>query len=267
MNTVSIAGVGLIGGSFALALRRAGFAGRIIGVSSPETVSKALAAGVIDEALPLNQAAGISDLVYLAQPIHRILETLDQLDEAVRPGALITDAGSTKAAIAARAAQKIRRARFIGGHPMAGKESRGVEGADAELFAGRPYVLTGRDPELESWVERIGARLVFLDAAEHDRLVAVASHVPQLASVVLANMIDAHDATRVAGPGAVDMTRLAMSSYDIWRDIFATNADSIDSALATYIERLEQVRAKIRSEEMATEFAQAALVARDLRSQ
>ena len=115
-EVVSVVGVGLIGGSFALALRKAGFAGRIIGVSSPETVRAALELGVIDEALPLPKAAEQSDLMYLAQPIGRILETLDVIDQYVKPGTLITDAGSTKAAIVARAEQKIGRGRFVGGH-------------------------------------------------------------------------------------------------------------------------------------------------------
>src|SRR5262249_35867358 len=122
VNTVSIVGVGLIGGSFALALRKAGFSGRIIGVSSARTLAAALERGVIDEALPLEQAAAVSDLVYLSQPIEQILTTLPALDAHVRPGALVTDAGSTKHSIVERAAGCIRRGRFIGGHPMAGKE-------------------------------------------------------------------------------------------------------------------------------------------------
>jgi prephenate dehydrogenase len=265
VNTVCIAGVGLIGGSFALALRKAGFLGKIIGVSSPETVRKAWALRVIDEALPLAEAAAVSDLIYLAQPIQQILEMLDVLDAQVRPGTLITDAGSTKGAIVERAAAKIRRGRFVGGHPMAGKESRGVEGADADLFRGRPYVLTSHEAELEEWIGRMGARVVILDAAEHDRLVAIASHVPQLASTALASFIAAHDAAKVAGPGATDMTRLALGSYDLWRDILATNADKIDQALAAYIAKLEELRAGLRSPRMAEEFAAGAAAARQLR--
>src|SRR5581483_7055270 len=132
-SVASIVGVGLIGGSFALALRKAGFKGKIIGVSSPETVKVALERGVIDEAMPLRDAAGQSDLIYLAQPIERILATLDEIDPHVYPGTLITDAGSTKAAIVARAAKRVRRGRFIGGHPMAGKQTRGVSEAEAGL--------------------------------------------------------------------------------------------------------------------------------------
>lgn len=265
MNSVAIVGVGLIGGSFALALRKAGFQGSILGVSSPGTLEKALARGVIDRGLPLAEAAAQADLLYLAQPIEQILETLGQLDPHVRPGALITDAGSTKTAICERAAS-IRQARFVGGHPMAGKESRGVESADADLFVGRPYVLTARDPELEKWIEAIGARLVILDPAEHDRLVALASHLPQVLSTALGVLLaDRPEAMKVAGPGAVDMTRLAMSAYDIWHDIFSTNSASIDAALGEYIQRLETLRAQLRSPEMERAFDRAASAARSLR--
>lgn len=259
MNTVAIFGVGLIGGSFALALRKAGFQGKIIGVSSPATVQKALALGVIDQALPLPEAAAAADLVYLSQPISQILATLDVLET----DALVTDAGSTKAAICERAAAKIWRGRFIGGHPMAGKESRGVEQADADLFRGRPYVLTAREPQLESWIERFGARLVLLEAAEHDRQVAFVSHLPQLLSTTLASVLAGKE--RVAGPAAADLTRLALSPYDIWRDIFATNAEPIDAALGAFIARLEEVRTQLRASEMEVLFSRAAASARALR--
>lgn len=267
MTDVSIVGVGLIGGSFALALRAAGFKGRIIGVSSAPAIQAALKHGAIDEALPLPEAAAVSDLIYLAQPIERILETLGLLDAHVRPGTLITDAGSTKRAVVERASQVLRRGRFIGGHPMAGKESRGVEKADATLFRDRPYVLTGRDAELEKWIAAIGARLVVLSAEEHDRLVAVTSHLPQLISTALASVIGAEDgAARVAGPAAIDLTRLALSPYDIWRDIFQTNSGPIDVALGAFIDKLEDLRAKLRRPEMQLEFEEGAEAARAIRS-
>jgi prephenate dehydrogenase len=244
---VSVSGVGLIGGSFALALRQAGFSGKIVGVSSPATVRAALTRGVIDEALPLAEAAAQSNVVYLAQPIEKILETLDVIDALVRPGTLITDAGSTKLAIVERAAAKIKRGRFVGGHPMAGKETRGVEAAEATLFRGWPYVLTSPDPELEAWIGKIGDKLVRLDPAEHDRRMALVSHLPQLISTALASLIgDAPETARVAGPSAAALTRLALSPYDIWRDIFSTNAAAIDGALGAFIARLEELRAALR---------------------
>jgi prephenate dehydrogenase len=266
VNVVTIAGVGLIGGSFALALRKAGFTGRIIGVSSRTTVEKALERGVIDEALPLEQAAAASDLVYLAQPIQRIIEMLPAVDAAVRPGTLITDAGSTKRAITETAAAAVKRGHFIGGHPMAGKESRGVEEADADLFRGRPYVLTARDAELESWIERVGARLVILDPIEHDRLAAVVSHLPQLISTALAPVIaEEPRAASIAGPASMDLTRLALSPYDVWRDILATNAGPIDAALGAFISRLQELRATLQTPDTERAFAQAAAAARALR--
>ncbi len=266
MKSVVIAGVGLIGGSFALALREAGFTGRIIGVSSPATVEKALASGVIDAALPLSEAAAQADLIYLAQPIQQILETIGNVDRHARPGTLITDAGSTKAMICAHAAGNIQKARFVGGHPMAGKESRGIEAAEPGLFRGRPYVLTSRDTDLERWIEAIGARLVILDPVEHDRLVALVSHLPQLLSTALAGVIaEQPGSEKVAGPAANDLTRLALSPYEIWRDIFATNAPLIEAALGTYIARLEALRVQLRSPEMGRVFEKAAASARELR--
>jgi prephenate dehydrogenase len=267
-EVVSIAGVGLIGGSFALALRKAGFSGKIIGVSSPATVREALERGAIDEALPLEQAAAQSDFIYLAQPIERILTTLDVLDQHVRPGTLITDAGSTKVEIIKRAAQRVRRGRFIGGHPMAGKELRGVGAADPDLFRGRPYVLTSTEAELESWIERFGARLVILDAEEHDRLVALTSHLPQLISTALAVSIAGEPgAGRVAGPAAIDLTRLALSPHEIWRDIFVTNSGPIDTALGAFIGKLEDLRRMLRDPAIEREFDLGAAAARSLRKE
>jgi prephenate dehydrogenase len=264
--SVTIVGVGLIGGSFAMALRKAGFAGRIIGVSSPDTVRAALEHGVIDLALPLQEAAAESDLLYLSQPVERILGTLEVIDAYVRPGALITDAGSTKAAIVERAQKHIRRGRFVGGHPMAGKQSRGVSHAEPDLFSRRPYVLTSRDAELEQWIKRIGARLVIMDPQEHDRLVALTSHLPQLISLALAESIAGEpEAARVAGPAAIDFTRLALSPYEIWRDIFLTNSQPIDAAIGEFIAKLEELRKILREPQIEKDFDRAARSAQALR--
>lgn len=267
MKTVAIVGVGLIGGSFALALRKAGFAGRILGVSSPAATAAALERGVIDEAVSLERAAAEADLLYLAQPIRRILETLTRLDAFLRPEALVTDAGSTKTRIVETARRHIRRAQFLGGHPMAGKEKRGVEIADADLFAGRTYVLTPDGPrDLETpaaeqfidWIRRIGGVPVVLEPSEHDKVVSLTSHLPQLASTALAatlaRRLSAERHRTVAGPGLIDMTRLAMSSHEIWRDILETNREPVEAALDAYIEELRQIRASLTSERTAAEF-------------
>jgi prephenate dehydrogenase len=276
MQTVAIFGVGLIGGSFGLALKKAGFRGTIVGVSSEATIRVALERGAIDEAAPMADAARGADLIYLAQPIGRILDTLHHLDSYVNAGTLITDAGSTKSAIVAAARQHIGRCAFLGGHPMAGKEKRGVAEADAELFRGRTYVLTPDNPaglekrpakNFVDWLRRMGAHPVVLAAEEHDRIVSFTSHLPQLASTALAATVaeQAGDRLSVAGPGLADTTRLALSSFELWRDILATNSAAIEEALNAYIRKLEHVRDHLRTREIQSEFEIAAALAATLR--
>lgn len=279
MQTVAIAGVGLIGGSFGLALKEAGFRGTVLGVSSQATIRAALERGAIDRGATLEEAAGQADLIYLAQPIGRILDTLHHLDPLVRAEALITDAGSTKHTIVTEARKLVRRCQFLGGHPLAGKEKRGVAEAEADLFRGRAYVLTPAAPEelntpaaraFAGWLERIGAKTVTLGAAEHDRLVSFTSHLPQLASTALAATVaqnlTAPDDLRVAGPGLIDSTRLALSAYELWRDILATNTESIEQALTAYINELEQLRENLRTRGAQQEFVRGAELAKRLRA-
>jgi len=278
MHTVTIVGTGLIGASFGLALRKAGFSGAILGVSSPAAVAEALAAGAIDRALPLEEAVPQSGLVFLSQPIGRILDTIRHIDPLVRPGALVTDAGSTKCEIVDTARQTITRGQFLGGHPMAGKETRGARAAEADLFRGHTWVLTPDSPEeietpaareFRRWLGKIGARITVLDCDEHDRVVALTSHLQQLASTALAATLEEHVKSpallAVSGPGAADMTRLALSSYDLWRDILATNTEHIERALATYIQELEHIRENLRTRQLQAEFARAAALAERLR--
>ncbi len=278
MQTVAIVGVGLIGGSFGLALRKAGFAGEILGVSSEGAIADALRCGAIDRGLKLAEAAPLADLIYLAQPIGRIMDTIRRLDAVVKPGALITDAGSTKSAIVSLAREMIRKSQFLGGHPMAGKEKRGVIEADADLFRGRTYVLTPtREQDLAtslakefvSWIEKIGAKPVIMGPDQHDMVVSFTSHLPQLASTALAATVgenlESPEDLEVAGPGLTDTTRLAKSAYEIWRDILATNTDSIDRALAAYIARLELMRENLRTRQMQEQFEAGATLASRLR--
>jgi prephenate dehydrogenase len=255
-------------------LRQAGFDGEILGVSSPRAVDGAIEAGAVDRAAPLADAVGRADLVFLSSTIGRILDTVRHLDPLVRTGALVTDAGSTKCEIVDLARQTLRRCQFLGGHPMAGKETRGAEAADAALFRGRTWVLTPDEPaelataaarEFRGWLERLGARVAVLDADEHDRVVALTSHLPQLASTALASL--AGDARRleVSGSGLADMTRLAGSSYDLWRDILATNSGHIERALADYIQKLEHMRENLRTRQLQQEFERGAAMAARLR--
>jgi prephenate dehydrogenase len=277
METVAIVGVGLIGGSFALAIREAGFRGAILGVSSPRTIEAALAKGVVDEGATLDGAVERADFIYVAQPIMTILDTIPKLNERVRPGALVTDAGSTKACIMRVAREQLRRAIFVGGHPMAGKETRGVAEAEAGLFRGRPYVLTPQQvsdlekpPVVEfcSYLDRVGAKTVVLDAAEHDRMAAYISHAPQIVSTALAGVLGKHpEVAAVAGPAARDLTRIALSPYEIWRDILVTNEALVREALDAVIDKLKDLRDKLTTDEMRTEFANAAAGARMLRGE
>ncbi len=277
MRTVVIAGVGLIGGSFARALRAAGFDGRIVGVSSPRTLQAALSLGVVDEGTALEAAAPQADLIFLSQPVSVILQTLHRLPGLVKAGALVTDAGSTKARIL-EAANGLGEAIFIGGHPMAGKETRGVEEADADLFRGRTWILTPRRSEdLESpavaefrrWVERIGAVPFVMDAATHDRLVALTSHLPQIVSTALASALASQlrlpEDAPAAGPALLDMTRLALSDYSMWGDIIATNSDNIGAALDAFMARLSAMRERLQAGELGGDFERAAKFASALR--
>jgi prephenate dehydrogenase len=279
IQTIAIVGVGLIGGSFALAVRKAGFAGRIIGVSSAPAAAEALELGIVDEVLSLEDAVRRSDLVYISRTIRGILSALQEIDPWLKPGALVTDAGSTKTAIMSAAAAHIHRAQFLGGHPMAGKEVRGAAASDACLFAGRTYVLTPAVPtdlesasarEFSGWLDRIGARVVPMQADLHDRVVAFTSHLPQLASTALAaavgQAIPAEQRNRVAGSGLIDSTRLALSSFDIWGDILETNTALVREALGIYIEKLVEFRGALTSPEMARSFREAAEIAAGLRS-
>ncbi len=273
MRRVAVVGVGLIGGSFALALKAAGFTGEILGVSSPASIEAALARGAIDRGAVLEEAAQTADLIYLAQPIGRIIDSLRQLDASVRPETLVTDAGSTKHVILTAARRHLTRCAFVGGHPMAGKESRGVENAEPGLFRGRPYCLTPSAPEeletpavveFRGWIQRIGAREVVLGAEEHDRMVAWSSHLPQLAATALASTLAEQET--LTGPGLVGATRLALSTYDIWRDILATNADGIAEALTKYIQQLEHIRENLQTRVIEEEFRKASGFARRIRN-
>jgi prephenate dehydrogenase len=161
---------------------------------------------------------------------------------------------------------------------MAGKEKRGAAEADGGLFRGRTWALTPDEPaeletpaarEFRAWLERLGARVVVLDSDEHDRLVALTSHLPQLASTALAATLEDRlkgaGLLAVAGPGLLDTTRLALSSYDLWRDIVATNTEHIERALAAYIQKLEHMRENLRTRQLQEEFERGAALAGRLR--
>jgi prephenate dehydrogenase len=275
MQTIVIAGVGLIGGSLGLALRKAGFKGRILGISSPATIDKAIERGAIDEGVSLTEAAQAADVFYLAQPISVILDTIDRIASLVRPECLVTDAGSTKARIVEHAAKLPL---FLGGHPMAGKEARGIAAADPDLFADRPYILTPPEGRLmESpavsdfvqWLRRCGTVPVLLSPSKHDFTVSWTSHLPQLASTALARSLSGQltldQIVSASGPGLKDATRLALSPWSVWRDIVQTNTEFIEHALTVYIDTLTEIRDNLQTPRTGEDFAVAADVALGIR--
>ena len=278
IQTVSIVGVGLIGGSFGLALKKHGFSGRIVGVSSPATIEKALACGAIDDSGSLKDAAAVSDLIFLATPVPQIIEDLPRIASFAKDGAIVTDAGSAKAAIVDTAMQVFhRKAVFIGGHPMAGKEGRGVEIAEADLFVNAVWALTPANPavlelpavqEFTALLGKIGARLKVVGPSEHDRVVAWTSHLPQLLSTALARSVaEQVDETGrdVAGPGLRDMTRLAESPYEMWEGIIAANGREIRRALDVFNDEMDSIRSALGTPEMEDAFRQAGEAARKIR--
>ena len=265
-NHLAIVGVGLIGGSFALAARRAGLADRITGWGGKKSLEKALANGVIDgiEDCFDRAEASTADLVYLSAPIGGILDFLQTRGKLVKPGAIVTDAGSTKREICRIAHDLLPTAvHFVGGHPMAGSHRAGIDFARADLFEEAPYAIVnsgGDDRPISAVadvVQAIGGRLVMTTAEHHDRVVARLSHVPQLLSTVLAvataDSID-EESSRLAGRGFKDMTRLASSPWSIWKDICQTNADEISEALGDVIRELEAARKAVASGDSAALF-------------
>jgi len=236
-RSVVLYGTGLMGCSFALALRKHFPEVRIYGVDDPEVLDRARKLGAVEAGPGLPKSP---DLIVLAAPVGAILKRLDELSPDT---SLILDVGSTKVAICEVA--ESRRLPFVGGHPMTGSERSGPEAASAELFENAPFFLcpistTPQDAisKLTEMLGRIGAEPIVLEAKQHDRLVAQLSHLPQLLSTVLADQTSTHKA--FAGPGWKSVTRLAASPFHIWRDIFKTSA-ALPEELQVFITKLREV--------------------------
>jgi len=281
---LAIVGVGLIGGSFAMAAREAGFARRISGWDDRATLEDAVRRGVIDEvedAFAVGSTCG-ADLVYLAAPVGSIIDFLQTHGRQVKRGAIVTDAGSTKREICRAAREGLADgAHFVGGHPMAGSHERGLAHAAAGLFRDSPYALIGGEPGQRGLdaialrlvieaVRALGARPIVLSAERHDHAVAAISHAPQLLSTALALLAaDAGDETlaQMAGAGFADMTRLAASHWSVWEDICATNGDEIAGELGRIIALLESLRDELAAgqvEQTGQAFRRAAAFVRGL---
>ncbi len=269
-RNITIVGVGLIGGSLGLAFKRLHKGLRIAGVSQPTTLQRAKQLGAIDWGFPyesLDLGVKNADIVFLCTPIFRILELLGEVGRYARPGTLITDVGSTKAEIATAAERLLPKGLFfIGGHPMAGSEKRGVDAADPLLFQNVIYVLTPtKDVPLKlcdhfaSLIESIGARVVVTGPHTHDMVAAAVSHLPQMIAVALVKMVGELNQEnplflRLAAGGFRDLTRIASSSYKVWRDICQTNNLQITEMIDHFIVELQRVRDKVANEQLEADF-------------
>jgi len=220
-----------------------------------------------------------ADLIYIALPVGAAIESLEEIANHCVARALVTDAGSTKAAICRVASGKFGRgALFLGGHPIAGKELSGIENADAELFRRSKYVLIGTGPEQDERMRRfaellraLGAEPVWCDAETHDWAMAVVSQMPQLVAVALARVIaDETDEkglpVSLAGRGLRDLLRIAGSPYDVWRDICLTNTENIARSLDRVAQAIEFLRTRLASRELEGEFRTANEVYNSLRN-
>ena len=235
LRTVTIYGTGLIGGSLALALKRAFPKIHIAGVDKPEVLKKATELKIID-----SSGAQPADLIILATPVGEILRLMDQFTSGT---SLVTDVGSTKSIICNKADRL--GVPFIGGHPMAGLEHSGPESASADLFRNAPYFIcrtkstpNGGSSLLQEIATAIGATPREISPEDHDRLVAKISHLPQILSTLLANQTSPEK--QFAGPGLRSMTRLAGSPFHVWRDIFKTSG-FLPHELQDFIERLQRI--------------------------
>jgi prephenate dehydrogenase len=276
---IAVLGTGLIGGSFALVVRRRYPDTHIVGWDRSEVLHRAQERGAIQEGFTdLTRALAGADLVYVALPVGHTLELLPEIARRAAANALVTDAASTKAQVCHLAAECFRgSAGFLGGHPMAGKETSGIEAADADLFRGAKYVLIGeeaeagpRERQFAALVADLGAQPVWMDAETHDWAVAIVSHLPQMLAIALARVVDEEmDETglpvTLAGRGLRDMLRLAGSPYSIWRDISLTNTTNIARALDRVSQAIEDLRTRLRSRDLESEFTRANEVYKILR--
>lgn len=261
LSPVAIVGVGAIGGSVALAVKRRWPSARVIAIDRQPVVDAAIQLGAADDGGETLRAAGGAALVVLAAPVRANIAVLRELPDLFTGSAIVTDVGSTKSETVAAAAYLPRRLVFIGGHPLAGAAAGGLSQARADLFDGSPWVLTPEPPLapdaialVRRFVEGLGAQPVEILAAEHDRLVAYLSHLPQLAVTALMHVVGeavGDDRLALAGRGLRDTTRLASSPAAIWRDIAATNPMCVTAALNALIETLQTLRSEINHPEAA----------------
>jgi prephenate dehydrogenase len=272
IRQITIIGTGLIGGSLGLALKKHKFHGRIVGCDREATLERAHARGAIDIGVsdPGDAVRG-SQVVVLAAPVLAILDLIERLGPALPAKTLLTDVGSTKAAVVDRAIKVLGKdasRRFLAGHPMAGKETSGVDNADPDLFRNAAWFLTplpeqnlneGLLAEFTGWIDQIGARIATLPAEKHDHLCAWISHMPQMISTALAAALveefgEEAPLLPAGGRALHEMTRISASPYSMWRDIAITNRKNLGEALFKLEQKLAHIRENLATRQLAEEF-------------
>jgi prephenate dehydrogenase len=254
---IGIVGLGLIGGSIAMAARAIWPASLVIAVDNKDVLETAMRLHAIDVAADDLIVLAEADLVILAAPVRQNLQLLRELDDYVRVPAIVTDTGSTKRAIVEAARELPSRFTFIGGHPLGGAAASGLDNARPDLFKGRPWLFTPTSDgtgealdKLLAFARALGAVPRVIGVGAHDRMLAFLSHLPQLTASALMQVVGeavGDDGLALAGRGLVDTTRLASSPAEIWKDITATNADEIGRALDTLIGVLTDLKADLDS--------------------
>ena len=263
-ETMTIVGVGLISGSFSLALKDKGLVKHVIGISRTEaSIKKALDLGLIDETLPLEKAVEKSDLIYVAIPVDVTIPIICQIMDLVNENQIVADAGSTKFALCSALAEHPMRRRFVATHPMWGTEYSGPEAAIKESFAGRTCVICEQeksDPDavgkIEDIYKRLGMTIVHMDAFNHDIHAAYVSHISHITSFALANTVlekeKEEDAIfELSGGGFESTVRLAKSSPAMWAPIFMQNRENVLDVLNEHISQLRKFKSCLEKENYA----------------
>lgn len=273
IRQVTIIGVGHIGGSVALAMKKHGHVPRIVGCDREVVLETARRLGAIDQGVgdPVEACKG-SDVVVLATPVGAIIDLIERVGPVLPPETLLTDVGSTKAEVSARAKAVFGDAaaqRFLPGHPMAGREHAGVEHADGDLFSNAVWLITPLDaeqhplsPDYLALLKTMGARVVSMDAERHDHLCAWISHLPQMVTTAVAGCLvdefgEDPDLFAIGGRALREITRTAASPYSMWRDIALTNTQNIQEALQRLEQRLAHIRENLRTRGLEEEFERA----------
>lgn len=263
-NTVTIVGVGLISGSFSLALKDRQLAKKVIGVSRTEASGKkALELGLADEMLPLKEAVQQSDLIYVAIPVDATIPVMQEIMDLLQDHQVVADAGSTKHALCAALEGHPMRRRFIATHPMWGTEYSGPEAAVRDAFTGRACVICEKektDAEVVQAMEQVyralGMHIIYMNAADHDMHAAYVSHISHITSFALANTVlekeKEEDAIfELAGGGFESTVRLAKSNPAMWVPIFKQNRENVLDVLNEHISQLRKFKACLEKENYA----------------